>query len=118
MSQIHVHLHDNPIYKLGPVHVGVRGVGGESKVEVGEDAACLSHSSHSLHQDLPWGPLGVQNEMASGQAELGLNGLVVRVCVQELQKVVFCFSDQTIKQTKGFNGKVRKGYFNDLDKEK
>lgn len=84
MSQIHVHLHDNPIYKLGPVHVGVRGVGGESKVEVGEDAACLSHSSHSLHQDLPWGPLGVQNEMASGQAELGLNGLVVRVCVQEL----------------------------------
>ena len=37
---------------------------------------------------------------------------------QELQKVVFCFSDQTIKQTKGFNGKVCKGYFNDLDKEK
>lgn len=51
--------------------------------EVGENAPCLSQSSHILPQDLPW-PLDVQNEMASEQAELGFNGLVVWVSMEEL----------------------------------
>lgn len=58
---------------------------------MGENAPCLSQSSHILPQDLPW-PLDVQNEMASEQAELGLNDLVVRVCVEELGEGRVSFS--------------------------
>ena len=37
-------------------------------------------------------PLGIQNEMASEQAELGLNDLVVRVCVEQLGEGRVSFS--------------------------
>ena len=64
-AQLHVYLHHQSIYQPFPVNIKIRSVRGRGKGKVRKYAPCLSERGEILSQQLPWGPVSIQDESSS-----------------------------------------------------